>query len=118
MLVKKGQKLVAVINMDVPDPKLIERATGRRIHPASGRAYHVTMKPPKVADKDDVTGEALVQRDDDKEETMKKRLEEFRKNNEPILKFYEEQKIVTKVKGEAKVEEVWTEIEKVMKTIA
>jgi len=110
--------LVAVIYIDVPDSKLVERGTGRRIHQASGRSYHIVFKPPKVSDKDDVTGEPLVQRDDDREETIKKRLESFHKNNEPIINYYEEQKIVFKVKGDVQIDEVWGEVDKALKNIA
>jgi len=109
---------VAVIYIDVPDSKLVDRGTGRRIHQASGRSYHLVFKPPKVADKDDVTGEPLIQRDDDKEETIKKRLESFHTNNEPIIKYYEEQKIVFKVKGDAQIDDVWAEVDNALKDIA
>jgi adenylate kinase len=66
-----------VLEIDVPDSSIIERMSGRRVHTASGRTYHVTFNPPKVAGKDDVTGEELIQRDDDREETVKKRLEVY-----------------------------------------
>src|SRR3977135_3809008 len=63
-----------VLEIDVPDEEIIQRMSGRRVHPASGRSYHVKFNPPKVAGRDDVTGEPLIQRDDDKEETVLKRL--------------------------------------------
>ena len=69
-----GVKLDVVLEIDVPDDAIIERMSGRRVHLASGRTYHVKFNPPKVAGKDDVTGEPLIQRDDDKEETVRKRL--------------------------------------------
>src|SRR5690625_6160158 len=71
-------KLDYVIALDVPEEVIIERISGRRMHPASGRTYHVTFNPPKQADTDDVTGEPLVQRDDDKESTVRQRLEVYK----------------------------------------
>jgi adenylate kinase len=72
-----GVKLDVVLEIDVPDAAIIERMSGRRVHVASGRTYHVKFNPPKVAGKDDATGEPLIQRDDDKEETVRKRLEVY-----------------------------------------
>src|SRR5476649_1413807 len=69
-----GIDLDYVLEIDVPDSAIVERMSGRRVHPASGRSYHVKFNPPKVEGKDDLTGEPLVTRDDDKEETVKKRL--------------------------------------------
>lgn len=77
-----------VVEIDVPDEAIVERMSGRRSHPASGRTYHVKFNPPKVAGKDDITGEDLVQRDDDKEETVKKRLEVYHNQTKPLVKYY------------------------------
>jgi adenylate kinase len=77
-----------VVEIDVPDEAIVERMSGRRSHPASGRTYHVKFNPPKVAGKDDVTGEDLVQREDDKEETVKKRLEVYHSQTKPLVKYY------------------------------
>lgn len=77
-----------VVEIDVPDAAIVERMSGRRSHPASGRTYHVKFNPPKVAGKDDITGEDLVQRDDDKEETVKKRLEVYHSQTKPLVKYY------------------------------
>jgi len=77
-----------VLEIDVPAEEIIVRMSGRRAHLASGRTYHVKFNPPKVADKDDVTGEPLVQRDDDREETVKKRLEVYRAQTRPLVEFY------------------------------
>lgn len=77
-----------VVEIDVPDDAIIERMSGRRSHPASGRTYHVKFNPPKVDGKDDVTGEALVQRDDDQEVTVKKRLEVYHSQTKPLVKYY------------------------------
>ena len=83
-----GVKLDYVLEIDVPDSDIIERMAGRRAHLSSGRTYHVKFNPPKVAGKDDVTGEDLVQRDDDKEETVKKRLEIYHAQTKPLVDFY------------------------------
>lgn len=80
--------LDVVINIDLPDEELIARITGRRVHPASGRVYHVMYHPPKVDNTDDITGEPLIQRDDDTEETVRKRLEVYRKQTQPLIEYY------------------------------
>ena len=77
-----------VLEIDVPAEEIIVRMSGRRAHLASGRTYHVKFNPPKVADKDDVTGEPLVLRDDDREETVKKRLEVYQAQTRPLVDFY------------------------------
>lgn len=83
-----GVPLDVVVEMQVPDADIIERMSGRRTHPASGRSYHVRFNPPKAAGIDDVTGEALVQRDDDKEETVRKRLDVYHQQTQPLVRFY------------------------------
>lgn len=83
-----GVKLDYVLEIDVPFDAIIDRMSGRRSHPASGRTYHVTFNPPKVAGQDDVTGEPLVQRDDDKEETVKKRLQVYSDQTRPLVDYY------------------------------
>ena len=83
-------KLDVVLEIDVPDASIIERMSGRRVHLASGRTYHVTFNPPKVAGKDDLTGEALIQRDDDKEETVRKRLAVYQSQTRPLVAYYAE----------------------------
>ncbi len=83
-----GVDLDYVMEIDVPDEEIIKRMSGRRVPTASGRTYHVVFNPPKVAGKDDVTGEDLIQRDDDKEETVKKRLDVYHAQTEPLVKYY------------------------------
>jgi len=80
----------SVVEIVVPDELIVERMSGRRVHMSSGRTYHVRNNPPKVANKDDVTGEPLVQRDDDKEETVKKRLKVYHQQTEPLVSYYAE----------------------------
>jgi adenylate kinase len=77
-----------VLEISVPDEEIIERMSGRRVHPASGRTYHVHNHPPKVADRDDVTGEPLVQRDDDREEIVRKRLGVYHAQTRPLVEYY------------------------------
>ena len=83
-----GVKLDYVLEIDVPFAAIIDRMSGRRSHPASGRTYHVTFNPPKVAGLDDVTGEPLVQRADDQEETVKKRLDVYSAQTRPLVDYY------------------------------
>jgi len=77
-----------VLEIDVPDSAIVERMSGRRVHPASGRTYHVKYNPPRVAGKDDVTGDDLLQRDDDVEETVKKRLAVYHAQTKPLVAYY------------------------------
>lgn len=83
-----GVHLDFVIEIDVPDQEIIERMSGRRVHVASGRTYHVKFNPPKVEGKDDQTGEPLIQRDDDQEETVKKRLAIYHEQTSKLVGFY------------------------------
>ncbi len=83
-----GVKIDVVLEIDVPDSSIIERMSGRRVHVASGRTYHVKFNPPKAEGKDDVTGEELIQREDDKEETVRKRLEIYQQQTRPLVDYY------------------------------
>ncbi|MEJ2405857.1 MAG: adenylate kinase [Candidatus Thiodiazotropha sp.] len=83
-----GVPIDAVVEIDVPDEEIIKRMSGRRVHLPSGRTYHVVFNPPKVEGKDDETGEDLIQRDDDKEETVKARLKVYHDQTEPLISFY------------------------------
>ncbi|MES2686440.1 MAG: adenylate kinase [Pseudomonadota bacterium] len=83
-----GVKLDYVLEIDVPFEAIIERMSGRRSHPASGRTYHVKFNPPKSEGKDDVTGEPLIQRDDDREDTVRKRLEVYSAQTRPLVDYY------------------------------
>lgn len=84
----QGVELDYVLEIDVSDEEIIKRMSGRRVHLGSGRTYHVVFNPPKVEDKDDVTGEPLIQRDDDKEETVRKRLSAYHSQTKPLTDFY------------------------------
>jgi adenylate kinase len=83
-----GVAIDYVLEIDVPDDAIVERMSGRRVHLASGRTYHVVFNPPKVAGRDDVTGDELVQRDDDKEETVKKRLSVYHEQTKVLVSYY------------------------------
>lgn len=83
-----GVRIDYVVEIDVSDAEIVKRMSGRRVHPASGRTYHVDFNPPKNNDKDDVTDEPLIQREDDKEETVRKRLEVYHQQTEPLVDYY------------------------------
>jgi adenylate kinase len=83
-----GVPIDYVVEIDVADEEIVKRMSGRRVHVASGRTYHVVFNPPKAAGKDDLTGEDLIQRDDDKEETVKKRLDVYHAQTEPLVQYY------------------------------
>jgi len=103
-----GVALDYVLEIDVPDADIITRMTGRRVHPGSGRVYHLKFNPPKAEGKDDVTGEPLIQRDDDKPETVKKRLEVYRQQTRPLVDYYQALPGVKyrKISGIGRVDEV------------
>ena len=87
-LVSAGVELDHVVEIYVADEEIVQRIAGRRVHEASGRVYHVVYNPPKVEGKDDVTGDALIQRQDDTEETVRKRLHVYHDQTEPLVNFY------------------------------
>jgi len=110
-----GVDVEVVLEITVPDAEIIKRMSGRRVHPGSGRTYHVEYNPPREEGKDDETGEALIQRDDDKEETVRERLNVYRAQTEPLIGYYSDKadgdklRYVT-VNGLGKVEEIQQEI--------
>ncbi len=87
-LKQAGVKIDYVIEINVPFAEIVTRLSGRRVHVASGRTYHVVYNPPKIMHQDDITGELLIQRDDDKEETIKKRLDVYAKQTAPLVNYY------------------------------
>lgn len=84
-----GVPIGYVLEIDVPDAEIVKRMAGRRVHLASGRTYHVEFNPPKIAGRDDLTNEPLVQREDDKEETVRKRLEVYKAQTRPVIEYYQ-----------------------------
>ncbi|MCL2001366.1 MAG: adenylate kinase [Planctomycetes bacterium] len=85
-----GVSIDAIVEIKVPDDSIVDRMSGRRIHLASGRTYHIVHNPPKIEGKDDVTGDPLIQREDDKEETVRKRLTEYHKMTAVLSSFYQD----------------------------
>ena len=111
-MVDENVEIDVVLEIDVPDDEIVKRLGGRRVHLDSGRVYHVEFNPPKVEGKDDETGEDLIQRDDDKEETVRNRLAVYHEQTEPLVNFYTELSIagnnvdVIKINGVASVEQI------------
>jgi len=108
----EGIDVDAVVEIDVDDAEIIKRMSGRRVHLASGRTYHVTFNPPKVEGKDDETGEDLIQRDDDQESVVKKRLDIYHDQTEPLINYYNSMDGINyvKINGIGKVEEIRDQI--------
>lgn len=108
-----NQKLDLVLSLEVPDDVIVDRIKGRWTHLASGRIYHTEFNPPKVPGKDDVTGEPLVQREDDKPESVRHRLEVYATNTKPLKKFYEDLGILQVFHG-TESNEIWPRVHKYM----
>lgn len=110
MLVSQSKPLKHAIEMQIDDGLLVSRITGRLIHPASGRSYHKVFNPPKEAMKDDVTGEALIQRTDDNAETLKKRLGTYHQQTSPVVAYYKDKGIWTGIDASQEPGQVWKAI--------
>eukprot|EP00879_Flechtneria_rotunda_P001439 GHRR01001592.1.p1 GENE.GHRR01001592.1~~GHRR01001592.1.p1 ORF type:complete len:250 (+),score=54.75 GHRR01001592.1:260-1009(+) len=108
MLIARGAGVDAVLDFEVPDSLLVERVTGRWIHPGSGRSYHERFAPPKVPGKDDISGEPLIQRKDDNAETLKARLQAFHAQTAPVIDYYKSK--VVKLEADRKPQEVTRQI--------
>ena len=112
-LTAMGVKIDTVIEINVADEEIIKRMAGRRVHLASGRSYHIDFNPPKVAGIDDLTGEALIQRDDDKEETVRTRLNVYHEQTKPLVDYYsaaEQQVNFSSIAGVGSVEEITNKV--------
>ena len=117
-----GVLLDAVVDINVPDTEIIKRMGGRRVHLSSGRTYHITFNPPKEEGKDDVTGEALIQRDDDHEDTVRNRLDVYHSQTEPLVDYYKNWEssgestapTYIRIEGVGKVEEIRDQIYSVL----
>lgn len=113
-LKSQGVPVDAVVEIDVDDNEIIRRMSGRRVHPGSGRTYHVTFNPPKEEGKDDETGEPLIQRDDDQEDTVRERLNVYHDQTEPLIEYYSKWSVAggegapryVKINGIGKVDEI------------
>ncbi|QPG77338.1 Adenylate kinase [Brettanomyces nanus] len=110
MLAKKNIPLQKAVELKIDDELLVARITGRLVHPASGRSYHKLFNPPKVAGKDDITGELLIQRSDDNEGALKKRLVNYHKQTEPIVDYYAKTGIWAAVDASQAPKNVWSDV--------
>ena len=117
-LQQMGVDIDHVVEVHVSDEEIVRRMSGRRVHPASGRTYHVVFNPPKVAGKDDVTGEELIQRDDDREETVRNRLKVYHDQTEPLVEYYSKsaRSKYAKVDGVGAVEDVRERVLKALRS--
>ena len=107
MLNSRSQKLMHAVELQINDSLLVSRITGRLIHPSSGRSYHKIFNPPKVAFKDDVTGEPLIQRSDDNEAVLKKRLSTYHEQTTPVVKYYQRTGIWKPIDASQQPGQVW-----------
>eukprot|EP01090_Pellita_catalonica_P013464 TRINITY_DN31_c0_g1_i1.p1 TRINITY_DN31_c0_g1~~TRINITY_DN31_c0_g1_i1.p1 ORF type:complete len:236 (-),score=36.50 TRINITY_DN31_c0_g1_i1:17-685(-) len=114
LLEKENSRLQSVIEFSIDDEVVVGRITGRWFHPGSGRTYHNIFCPPKVAGKDDVTGEPLKQRPDDNETTIRKRLDVYHTQTSPCLKYYEKHRILTRINADQKPDYVTNDISKIL----
>ena len=107
-ITREGVDIDYVLEIDVPDEEIVMRMSGRRVHPGSGRVYHVKFNPPKAQGRDDVTGEPLVQREDDREDTVRKRLEVYRAQTRPLVDYYQRNAAgkYRRISGRGSVEDV------------
>ncbi|PIK59757.1 adenylate kinase 3-like [Apostichopus japonicus] len=107
----KQEQVNTVVNLDVPFDTIIQRLEGRWVHPGSGRVYNLEWNPPKEKGKDDVTGEDLIQREDDKPETVRARLETYQKQTTPVLDFYREKHLLREFQG-TESNKIWPHVQK------
>ena len=113
-LKSNNTKIDKVVEFSMNDDNLLERMTGRRVHKQSGRVYHVKFNPPKVEGKDDISGEPLIQREDDKEETIKKRIELYRKTTFPIIEYYKNQQKLSTINSDDQIDSVWKNLKNIL----
>lgn len=112
-----GRRLTAVLSIEVGDDDVVRRLSGRRVNPKTGRVYHVEFDPPKVEGFDDIDGTKLVQRDDDREETIKHRLEVFHDQTEPLVEYYEAKGLLRRFDGSRSPDEVHAHIRATLATL-
>lgn len=115
MLASMGRSINYVLNIDVPEELLMERLTGRWVSPSSGKTYHTLFNPPKVEGKCDVDGSDLIQRDDDKPETVKKRLEVNQQQAQPLIDFYTEKGYLKNINGNQEISKVFEDLDELLK---
>jgi adenylate kinase len=117
-----GINIDHVINLDVDDESIVDRMSGRLLHPASGRIYHIKYHPPKIPGKDDITGEPLIHREDDDEQTVRKRLKIYHEQTSPLINYYKDLKtnnpaapLYETISGVGETDEVWAKIEAILR---
>jgi adenylate kinase len=110
-------RIDAAINFSLADEEIVKRLSGRRVHPGSGRTYHVIFSPPKVKGKDDVTGEDLVIRPDDEEDAIRNRLEVYKRQTQPLIEFYEKRDLLTTIDASPKPDQVFEELTSVIERL-
>ena len=107
---KKGSQINKVVHFDIDEEKLLDRISGRRIHKASGRSYHVKYNPPKVDGIDDITGEPLIQRPDDNEQALKKRIDIFNTSTKPILEHFKKNNKLITLNADPPISDLWKQL--------
>ena len=117
ILSDRNQKIDVVFRLCVPDYMAIRRIAGRRFHIKSGRSYNIEFSPPKIEGKDDITGEKLVQREDDKEEIVQSRLNTYHELTEPLVSYYQKQGILKAIDGTGSPENIYAEIKKTLNEV-
>ena len=111
------QELDLVGLLDLKDDIIVQRMGGRRVHPDSGRVYHIEYNPPKVDNKDDITGEDLIIRPDDQEDTVRKRLDVYHEQTAPLISYYDEKSILNKINAEGNIETIKTRVKEVIDNV-
>ena len=117
ILSDRNQKIDIVIRLCVPDDILVRRIAGRRFHIKSGRSYNIEFNPPKIEGKDDITGEKLVQREDDKEEIVESRLKTYYEVTEPLVGYYKKEDILKEVDGTGSPRNIYSEIKQILNAV-
>ena len=117
ILSDRNQKIDVVFRLCVPDDMAIRRIAGRRFHITSGRSYNIEFNPPKIEGRDDITGEKLVQREDDKEEIVQSRLNTYHELTEPLVRYYQKQGILKGIDGAGSPENIYAEIKQTLNEV-
>ena len=117
ILSDRNQKIDVVFRLCVPDDMAIRRIAGRRFHITSGRSYNIEFNPPKIEGRDDITGEKLVQREDDKEEIVQSRLNTYHELTEPLVRYYQKQGILKAIDGAGSPEKIYDEIKQTLNEV-
>ena len=117
ILSDRNQKIDVVFRLCVPDDMAIRRIAGRRFHITSGRSYNIEFNPPKIGGRDDITGEKLVQRKDDKEEIVQSRLNTYHELTEPLVRYYQKQGIIKAIDGAGSPENIYAEIKQTLNEV-